>query len=78
MAEKTFTKEELAQYDGIDGRKAYVAIDGTVYDVTNVKQWTDGYHHGHDAGEDLSAVIDHSPHKHTVLEHLPVVGKYTG
>ena len=69
------TKEELKQYDGKDGHKAYVAVDGTVYDVTGVEAWQNGEHHGNLAGQDLSAVIMNAPHKKSVLNNLPVVGK---
>ena len=48
------TQEELKQYDGKNGRKAYVAIDGTIYDVTDVDAWKNGEHHGNVAGKDLS------------------------
>lgn len=74
MAEN-LTKEELKQYDGKDGHKAYVAIDGTIYDVTNVAAWPNGEHHGNGAGKDLSEAIMASPHKKSVLAKLPVVGK---
>ena len=37
--EKEFDLTQLAQYDGQDGRPAYVAIDGIVYDVTAVPAW---------------------------------------
>lgn len=69
------TKEELKQYDGKDGHKAYVAIDGTIYDVTDVDAWKNGEHHGNVAGKDLSEVITTAPHKKSVLAKLPVVGK---
>ncbi|MBV0930204.1 cytochrome B5 [Lentilactobacillus sp. IMAU92037] len=78
MTETTFTKAQLAQFDGKDGNKAYVAIDGIVYDLTNVDQWATGRHHGKLAGQDLSVVIDHTPHKRTVLDKLTAVGKYIG
>ncbi|MFD0896631.1 cytochrome b5 domain-containing protein [Loigolactobacillus binensis] len=78
MTEKTFSQAELAEFDGSNGKKAYVAIDGVVYDVTDVKAWSEGKHHGQTAGKDLSAVIVKAPHKKSVLAKLPVVGKYTG
>lgn len=34
-----FTTEELAKYNGKDGQPAYVAYEGNVYDVSNVKEW---------------------------------------
>ncbi len=33
---QTFTQDELALYDGLEGRKAYIAVDGVVYDVTDI------------------------------------------
>ncbi len=38
MTEKIFTLDELKNYDGKEGRKAYIAVDGVVYDVTNVER----------------------------------------
>ena len=34
MEEQAFTEESLARFDGRDGRPAYVAYQGKVYDVT--------------------------------------------
>mgnify|MGYP002715596293 CR=1 FL=1 len=74
--EQEFTLAELKKYNGVDGQPAYVAIDGTVYDVSKVDAWKDGKHfHGLTAGNDLSEAILHAPHKKTVLAKLPVVGK---
>lgn len=39
MTEKILTLDELKNYDGKEGRKAYIAVDGVVYDVTNVAAW---------------------------------------
>lgn len=75
MAEKEFTLDELKKYDGTNGNPAYVAIEGTVYDVTNVEPWAGGKHHGNTAGNDLTEAIMKSPHKHSVLSKLNVVGK---
>ncbi|KRK98541.1 hypothetical protein FD04_GL000273 [Secundilactobacillus odoratitofui DSM 19909 = JCM 15043] len=69
------TKEELKQYDGKDGHKAYVAIDGTIYDLTDIDAWKGGNHHGLTAGNDLSEQILNAPHKKSVLAKLPVVGQ---
>lgn len=76
MAEQTFTKEELAKFDGQNGQPAYVAVNGTVYDVSGKKAWAGGKHHGHAAGQDLTdALLNDSPHGDKVLKDLPVVGK---
>lgn len=73
---KTFTKEELHQYNGQDGQPAYVAIEGVVYDVSGKDAWQKGRHHGNQAGQDLTKVLTNlSPHGKKVLAGLPVVGK---
>lgn len=69
------TREQLAQYTGQNGQPAYVAVDGTIYDVTNVGPWAGGQHHGNVAGQDLSSAILKAPHLKSVLPKLPVVGK---
>ena len=52
---KQFTPQELANYNGSGGKPAYVAINGTVYDVTNQIRWAGGTHFGLTAGKDLTA-----------------------
>ena len=76
MAEKTFSKEELATFNGQNGQPAYVAVNGIVYDVSDKKAWTDGKHDGHIAGQDLTdALLNVSPPGDSVLKGLPVVVK---
>jgi predicted heme/steroid binding protein len=72
----TLTADELAQYDGKDGQPAYIAVDGVIYDVTNVRQWRNGEHNGFTAGKDLTEEIKNiSPHGVSKLKGLPVVGE---
>ena len=71
---QTFTVAQLAQYNGQNGNKAYVAIDGKVYDVTNIAKWKNGMHQGLTAGLDLSTFINQSPHGKGILGNLAVVG----
>ena len=71
MTEKIFTLDELKNYDGKEGRKAYIAVDG----VTNVAAWQGGTHHGNNAGNDVSDRIVKAPHGKSILEKLEVVGK---
>jgi len=73
---KIFTLEELSTYDGNDGRPAYVAVDGIVYDLTNSGAWKNGRHNGFTAGRDLTEeIINVSPHGVKNLEGIPIVGK---
>ena len=68
---KQFTKETLSNYDGKNGRPAYIAVNGIVYDVTN------GEHHGIRAGKDVSFDLTNtSPHGEKVLVNANQVGVY--
>ncbi len=72
------TLKELAQYDGRNGRRAYLAYRGKVYDVTDSPLWTDGDHFGaHQAGADLTAEIDAAPHGPENLDRVTLVGELT-
>jgi len=72
---KTFTRAELAKYDGQGGARALVAFEGKVYDVTGSTLWLEGDHQGqHAAGGDLTGALADAPHGAEVLEGFPVVG----
>ncbi len=71
---QTFTLAELAQYDGQNGAKAYIAVDGNVYDVSRIGEWKGGVHNGITAGTDATAFIDQAPHGRSVLKNLRIVG----
>ncbi len=65
---------QLAEHNGQEGKKAYVAVDGRVYDVTESKRWKGGKHMmRHNAGADLSAEIKAAPHGADVLERFTQV-----
>lgn len=69
------TIEELTQFDGKDGAKAFVAIDGSVYEVTGDRKWLDGNHEdGMSAGRDLSEFISGAPHGYDILKQFTIVG----
>ncbi len=71
----TFTLEELSEFDGKDGARAYVAVQGVIYDVTDLPKWEGGTHNGYDAGQDLTDIIlNKSPHGLSTLERAIKVG----
>lgn len=70
------TLEELAEYDGMNGNKAYVAVEGVIYDVTDSDYWKNGAHNGFQAGRDLTKEIKEvSPHGIKNLERVEEIGK---
>ena len=71
---KDYTLDELDEFDGTEGKPAYVAYDGIVYDVTESAMWTDGDHEAtHSAGRDLTEAHDDAPHDVYVTD-FPEVG----
>lgn len=73
--QRTFTLEELEQYNGKNGNPPYVAIGGTVYDMSSKVVWSGGNHFGMMAGRDLTTNFM-SCHQGMIqiLQQLPVVG----
>jgi len=72
---KKITLEELKQYDGKNGKPAYIAYQGKVYDVSQSRLWSEGDHMGlHEAGKDLTDDIDLAPHREEVLERAKLIG----
>jgi predicted heme/steroid binding protein len=72
---RSFTLAELAVFDGHSGTTAYIAVNGIVYDVTDVAEWTNGWHKGmHLAGTDATAAFADSPHSSAFLGQLEIVG----
>ena len=70
------TRKELADFDGREGRKAYGAVNGTIYDFTESPLWKNGDHQGaHQAGQDLTEELKDAPHVRAVIERFPVVGR---
>jgi predicted heme/steroid binding protein/uncharacterized membrane protein len=70
-----FDMEEMARFDGKEGRPVYILHDGKVYDVTESKLWKGGAHmRRHQAGGDLTTEILAAPHGVEMLERYPQVG----
>ncbi|WP_134704425.1 cytochrome b5 domain-containing protein [Ammoniphilus sp. YIM 78166] len=73
------TREQLAAYTGRNGKPAYVAVNGIVYDVTNNKAWSAASHFGLPAGKDLTNEFS-SCHagQQWILQTLKPVGRLVG
>ena len=75
---RVFSLKELEQFDGRDGRPAYVGLDGKVYDLTGSSFCEDVAHDPCPdgfAGQDLTELMDDGPPDHrTEMEGFPIVG----
>ncbi|MBN1244005.1 cytochrome B5 [Candidatus Bathyarchaeota archaeon] len=76
MAElKKFTVKELEECNGKNGKPAYVAYQGKVYDLSQSGLWRSGEHMGmHQAGKDVAEELELAPHGKEVLERMKLVG----
>lgn len=77
---ESFDATSIAKFNGKNGKRCYVAIDETVYEIEQELLWKDGRHitSGGSAtcGQDLTEVIKQSPHGRSKLESLPKIGSY--
>jgi len=70
-----FTPEDLALFDGREGRQAFVGHGGNVYDLSASRMWPGGSHvRRHSAGNDQTSAISQAPHGAEKLASFPVVG----
>jgi predicted heme/steroid binding protein len=75
MSQK-ITKQQLAQNNGQNGKPAYIAYQGKVYDVSNSSFWGDGSHMGmHEAGKDLTEELSMAPHGADNFAKVKFVGE---
>jgi predicted heme/steroid binding protein len=73
MELKKFTVKELEEYNGKNGKPAYVAYQGKVYDLSQSDLWGGGDHMGrHQAGKDITIEVELAPHGKEVLERKNV------
>lgn len=69
------TPEELAVCDGQEGRPAYFAFEGKIYDTAGSRFWKQGLHMGrHKAGSDLSDALKQAPHGRDKVTAMRQVG----
>ena len=74
MAEqKKFTLKELEEFNGKNGKPAYVVYKGKVYDISQSDFWSDGDHMGmHNAGKDNTEELETAPHSEEVFARKTV------
>jgi predicted heme/steroid binding protein/uncharacterized membrane protein len=76
---KVFDPEQLARANGDNDDQVFVAVNGSVYDLSSSKRWARGKHmNRHRAGADLSTDILGAPHGPEVLDRFPKVGIFQG
>jgi predicted heme/steroid binding protein len=76
QGKKDLTPDELSQFDGKEGRPAYFAYSGKIYDATGRRLWKGGNHVGkHLAGFDLTDALKLAPHGEDKVVSLPVAGR---
>jgi predicted heme/steroid binding protein/uncharacterized membrane protein len=67
--------DTVSSSDGQEGRPAFVAYQGKVYDVSESRLWRGGVHaRRHQAGRDLTADLAAAPHDASVFGRVPLVG----
>jgi predicted heme/steroid binding protein/uncharacterized membrane protein len=72
---REFTLKELQEFDGREGRPAYLVFKGRVIDVSASQLWPQGRHMAsHRAGGDVTPELDAAPHGPEMLERFPQVG----
>ena len=68
--------EELSQFYGREGRPAYIAYQGDIYDVSGSKLWSGGIHlKKHAAGSDLTEALKGAPHGEDRVLKMKRVGR---
>ncbi|HEX7482522.1 MAG TPA: cytochrome b5 domain-containing protein [Candidatus Bathyarchaeia archaeon] len=72
---KKVTRQELQENNGKNGKPAYLAYNGKVYDVSASSFWMEGDHMGmHDAGKDLTDELEMAPHRDETFKRVKLVG----
>ena len=74
--QKKVTMQELEENNGKNGKPAYIAYKGKVYDVSQSSFWLDGDHLGmHNAGKDLTEELEMAPHREETFQRVKLVGE---
>lgn len=74
--EPDITPEELMMNNGKNGNPAYVAVNGVVYNMSNVPAWAAATHFGMSAGQDLTEeFLACHANQAIILSNLQEVGR---
>ena len=70
--------DEVAKHTGKNGNSCWVAVDGTVYEISGFVLWLEGEHRPSGGrakcGKDLSEALKQSPHGKSKLRLLKEIG----
>lgn len=70
------TLEELSFFNGREGKPAYFAYKGKIYEASQSPLWKDGTHlKKHSAGNDLTELLPSAPHGEDKILKMPFVGE---
>ena len=75
QVDREFTREELKQYNGVNEKDAYIAVNGVIYDVTYQAQWGGGTHFGVITGADVTEEFNQCHGGEEILANMKVIGK---
>lgn len=74
-----FTETELSMFNGVDGERCLVGVNGIVYEISNSSFWLNGIHTKSEGkascGKDLSDEITDAPHGVAILTTSPSVSR---
>lgn len=74
--QKKVTRQELEENNGKNGKPAWMAYQGKVYDVSESSFWIEGEHLGmHNAGKDLTNELEMAPHREENFVRVKYVGE---
>ncbi|MBN2241699.1 MAG: hypothetical protein JW793_03335 [Acidobacteria bacterium] len=72
---KEFDPKSLEEFDGREGRPAYVAVKGKVFDLSESELWKTGEHMSrHAAGREQGESLENAPHGEEVFDKFRQVG----
>ena len=72
---KSYSRAQLALYNGQDKEKIWCSYNGDIYDLTHSKMWKNGHHYEHWAGQDLTDELKDAPHGEKVFSIFKIIGK---